>query len=364
MKKLLFKSVLGLVAMLVLCLQPSALIFAQSQPLSITVYVENQSPVKRADAFKTAISIAIQRLTDQPITDEQAHKEIRDFASRYVRGFRYLSKGKADVEAKRIPGVKKQLLKVDINTALLSKSLAAGNSSVTVNTSSQPLVLFWMVETTAGKRQLISAGQTSASAVALQQYTKAKGIKSILPRYDGVERNLVKTTDVTGGFERNILEASRAYNPDNVVTLNLQQLPNNTWRTVWSLLDGGQRSNWTNIGKSRTEAISAGVGQLKNVLSTQGRGSIALSGSDVLIEVQNVRSLSDFAAIEAFLDGLPSTQSALLLNINGDKAFFNIVVQSDRSTFERQVARNSRLQQVLNPASPGQQQADTTYFYQ
>lgn len=336
--------------------------YAQQDTLSITVYAENQSIEKRQEAFQTALTIAIRRLANIESQENPAFDDMRTTAAKFISGFRYTTRGEADVEALPIEDVPKLLLKVDFNSAsLISEINRVMQFNVTANQQQQ--VMFWIVETLLGRRQVIAANQESQTATTLQQYAKVRRIVPVLPEFNAAERQLIQFTDIVGGFDSNILLAAQNYNVDQNVTLNLEQLPNREWRGVWTLLgDTQQRTRWLSTGASRAEVLNAGLQQLQTRLNQLAREADVFLSGDIRLEVQNVTSLADFAAIENFIRQLSSTSSVLIREIAADKVQFTVSVQGDPRVFERQMARNAALQIVLSQGD-APSIADLTFFY-
>ena len=322
---------------------------ATEDKLSVTVYVPDQSNQHRADAFKEAIDIAMGRITGQSSHDEPVHGHIRDFASRYIRGFRYLTKGKADIEARPIKGVRKLLLKVDFNTSMLRKALYDGDASV-ANTRLSA-ILFWVAESARGQRQIINAHQVSTTANAIKQYSAARGIRAILPEYNAKESLIVSATDISGGFDANIRRASRAYIVDKIVMLSLAQQADKSWRGTWTLLlSGAERSKWIAVGKNRTEAIRRGINTLQNSIHNTALTSdhAATGRHGLIIEIQNIRSLDDYASVEAYLKNLTAIKRVAPAVVKNDRTLFTLDLQSGQHVLESQILQNNILQQVLN----------------
>ncbi len=311
-----------------------------------SVAVDSQAPGERGAAFEEALERVVVRLTGRVDAVEAARAAgVLESPKRFVQQFRY----DEDEEG----GLR---LSARFDGAALRAALV--DAEIPVWQSARPPVLVWLVEDGAGGRHLVDGnGEVAAS---LREPADAVGIPLLFPLLDLEDQRQVSVTDVTGGFDEPVLEASERYGTPLVLIGTLRH-DGSLVRTRWSLLIAGEASRWDGVANSTEQAFERAAMALAERLRPDYSALPDLdSDAGLSIWIAGIDALGAYARAERVLGELPGIEEVTAAEIVGDRVRVRLEISVSRDRAERELTRASALElaerdrpQVGDPAAGG-----------
>ena len=208
----------------------------------------------------------------------------------------------------------------------------------------RPEVLVWLAIDDAGGRRILDADGGSPANVALAQSAERRALPILLPLMDTEDRTRVEFVDISGGFYDTVREASQRYRASTLLVGHARR-SGGAWQADWSLIGLGQRRAWTARADSMQAVLAAGVDGATNRLAAK----LAGQSSDrraILVEVQDVAGVGDYARLERYFSELARVESAALLRARPQTLMFDLRIKGRLEDFERSVALGDLLVQV------------------
>lgn len=185
----------------------------------------------------------------------------------------------------------------------------------------RPQVLIWLVEQGAGRGDMV-AGE-HALREQLVSEARRRGLSLVVPEWDSQDRNAVTVADIRGRFDSQLLSASDRYPHELVVAAVLYQ--GSPTKVSWRVLQGKKT-----LDQGREESASAeqAVTTLVDAVTDQlaQRYAVASSASQrlTLLEVEQVKTLSDWHQLRDFLAGLSGMRAVSLVQASDQGVTFGL----------------------------------------
>jgi len=198
--------------------------------------------------------------------------------------------------------------------------------------SDRPLTLVWLaVDWGLGDRELIGADSQRVVPGAsrsidrnrllrerVQAAAARRGIPVIFPLLDTEDLATVSFSDVWGGFDQALLDASRRYGTSSVLVGRVR--PSEPYRDRWIYYSGDQPREWTGAAE---EAVNLLADTLAEQFAYAGNAAV----ETVQLTVSGVDSVDAFGSLQAFLDKQTVIQSYRLDAVTGQELRFEVMVQ-------------------------------------
>jgi uncharacterized protein len=300
------------------------------------VPVATQEQAKLEQAFKAALETVLVRATgSRGMLNDPAVENLIASAPRYVQQFAY-----RDTEP--------MTLWVQFDGAALHGALTEANLPVWGD--ERPGVLLWLAVQHQGDRYLIAEDSGKEARRIIQGVAAQRGVPILLPLLDIEDRMQVVVADVLAGFNDAVIEASVRYGADAVVIARVIGLRRNLWRAHWQLELGRQSLDWKTKGVSLAQVITEGIHALADALgqrlavveSTRPRGGL-------LVSVEGVDSLEDYARLRAYLEDLTLVQDSRTYRIEPGYASFWLQLSGDPADVKRVIALGDMLSEAPAP---------------
>ncbi len=230
------------------------------------------------------------------------------------------------------------------DATLVRRGLAAADMPVWGD--DRPLTVVWLAyDSGAGEREVLSSGAVdTATAVALRQEVqdaaRSRGVPVVLPLRDSQELAAVAYADVWGDFTAPLTQASARYQADAVLIGRARLFPPGMPDVRWTLLVGGERMEWRGGIADGPQGLAERLSQ-RMAVSGAG-GTVAL-----LLAVDGIRTLDDYGAVLACLQGLYTVESLAVATVAGEAVTFSLRLRGDREQFARALA----VRRVIVPVS-------------
>lgn len=318
------RALLPLLALLLLAAAGSAAAVEVPSLYTAQVPLDPNDPGARREAYERALSQVAVRITGT--RDALAPGELETLfpdPARYVLQFR--------------PG-EDDTLWVTLDGATIERVLMSAGHSVWG--SDRPLTLVWLaVDWGQGEREIIAAAdarQSDAEARSIdrnrllrervQEVAEARGIPVVFPLMDVEDLQSVEFSDIWGGFDEQLLEASRRYGAGSILVGRIRPGPGQ--RNRWSHYFGGEQREW---GGEPEEVVNL----LADTLGSQFAISPNEELASIPVTVSGVDSVVAYGTVHSWLENLALVQELSVEAVSGDRIRFVIRAHGDRERLRR-----------------------------
>ncbi|MFO7603768.1 MAG: DUF2066 domain-containing protein [Gammaproteobacteria bacterium] len=321
----------------------------------VSVPVTSQSREERQQALQAGLTEILVRVSGrQAVASGMPLPEIEAALtqpSRYAQQFRYRRASVPAATADAEPAG--QVLWVKFDQTAVDDLLR--RSGLPVWGQTRPAVLVWLAIDDRGQRYLLSNDHDDLPHQLLMTKAERRGIPLILPLMDLTDRAAVRTSDVWGNFEENILKASSRYQPEGILVGQVYQDFNGFWHGRWTLHLDGRRFQWNTQGPVLAEVIDPGIDASADTLGEHFAQYHANDGnkSVVVIEVRDVSSLRDYNRVAAYLQTLANVSGVEPLLVTPAKVLFRLQAQNGRLGIAQSVSLGHVLVAEAQPLATG-----------
>ena len=260
------------------------------------VVVSDQTPAVRTEAFRTALSRTIVRVTgDQAALGGEAAQALLKEPARLVQQYRYFT------EPTDTPPTLKLWVRFDgdaIRRTLQTRGMSYWGTE-------RPDTLVWLAVEDRGRRYIVSADDSTDVHQQIQLAARQRGVPILFPLMDLQDQSQVRFTDLWGGFFDKVLTASERYNPPAVLIGRLNRSPSGGWSSRWHLEVVGRSNEWSDSHRQLRELARQGIEDVADILANRfavsGGG---LGGNSVDITVSGIETLAAYARISQYLESL------------------------------------------------------------
>ncbi|NTS76062.1 DUF2066 domain-containing protein [Catenovulum sp. SM1970] len=175
-----------------------------------SVTVSDQSLASRKVAYKEALSNVLIRVSGSlDIIKSPAIKKVLSKSTKYLSRYQYVTRD----------GI--ELIEVYFNANAINQVLR--DNGYAIWGARRPLISTWIAVQRGGDRQILSE-QHSLNYTDIQPLAKKRGLPVLLPLMDFEDANNLSVSDIWGGFDDVMWQASQRYQPDLVAYIKLQQV--------------------------------------------------------------------------------------------------------------------------------------------
>lgn len=302
---------------------------------TVQVPLARNDPDARSEAYDRALAQVVVRINGT--RDALAPGELETLfpdPARYVLQFR--------------PG-EDDTLWVTLDGATIERVLMSAGHSVWG--SDRPLTLVWLaVDWGGGEREIIAsadAGRREAESRSIdrnrllrervQEVAEARGIPVAFPLMDIEDLESVTFSDVWGGFDEQLLAASRRYTASSVLVGRIRPGPGQ--RNRWSHYFGGEQREW---GGEPEEVVNL----LADTLGSQFAISPNEQLASIPVTVSGIDSVVAYGTVHAWLENLALVRELSVEMVSGDRIRFMVRAHGDRERLRRALESARHLEPV------------------
>ena len=199
----------------------------------------------------------------------------------------------------------------------------------TVWGADRPLTLVWLaVDWGQGEREIVAAddpvrGRDESRSIdrnrLLRQrvldMAERRGVPIAFPLLDTIDLQNVSFSDIWGGFDDALIDASARYEADAVLVGRVR--PASAARNRWSFYLGGDERSWT----GEPELV---INFVADLLAAE----YAISGSEVPetveLSVAGITSVESFGVVDNLLSELPVVEQYAIVEVDADRVRFRV----------------------------------------
>lgn len=217
--------------------------------------------------------------------------------------------------------------------------------------SDRPLTLIWLaVDRGGGEREIVSAeaperldgtarsiDQNQLLRERVRDVAAKRGIPVLLPLLDLVDLNSIRFSDIWGGFDDELLEASKRYGVNSILVgrLRLGGIPVLRWRYYFA----GERQEWS-------DDLEDAIHRLADLQAAQFAFSGNASLETVALRIAGVDSVEAYARVQTYLAKLRQVEAMSLAQVTGDRLEYRIKVRGGSERLERVIEADGRLERI------------------
>jgi hypothetical protein len=309
--------------------------------------LERDAPEAQNRAYSEALSQVLSRLTGipEPLESPEIAPLFPDPA-RYVQQY--------------WPG-ENQSLWITFDGPAIERALRSAN--VTVWGSDRPLTLVWLaVDWGQGEREIVAAGDAERIAgeqrsidrnrllrERVQDVALRRGIPLAFPLLDAEDLQRVSFSDIWGGFDDQLLQASRRYGANSILVGRIR--PSAAGRNRWSWYFGAERRERREWHGEAEEVIDL----LANTLASQ----FAIAGNEPLdtfeLTISGIDSVAAYGAVQSFMENLDVVDELAIDSVAGDRVRYRVRAHGGRERLKQALEFSGMLEPTEGSRRPPMQ---------
>ena len=239
------------------------------------------------------------------------------------------------------------------------------NNGFTVWGSERPATLVWLaVDWGQGEREIIAAEdpdtiEREARTIdrnrllreRLLEIADRRGLPIMFPLLDTTDLQTVTFSDIWGGFDERIVEASGRYDITSVLIGRVR--PASAERNRWTYYFGNDQRTWSGT----PEAV---VGQVAGLLAAE----FAVGGNDPLVrvplEVSGIQTVDAYGSVQKLLSEVALIEDFQITQVAGDTVSYEVEVRGGADRLRRALSFAGLIEE--EPAF-GASDDDLRFFY-
>lgn len=223
------------------------------------------------------------------------------------------------------------------------------NSGQTVWGADRPLTLVWLaVDWGQGRREIISADDPERSQGQGRSINRNKrlrervlaiaekrGLPLVFPLLDTTDLQGVSFSDIWGGFDERIIDASRRYDANSILIGRIRPSPS---RENWSYYFGTEDRSWNG---SPEVVVSRIADLLAAEFSVGGNAPI----DTVTLSVSGIQTVEAYGTLQQTLAGISLIERCIIVEVAGDRVSYRVDVRGGANRLARALRFNGLIEQ-------------------
>jgi hypothetical protein len=321
---------------------------------SAEVALDEESEDPRNDAYRAALIAVLTRVSGSELSaNEEAIDEMFPVPAAYVTQFR--------------PGEEDDMLWVSFDGEAIERVLR--NSGQTIWGSDRPLTLVWLaVDWGQGEREIIAADdpeRTTQEARSIDrnrllrerilEIADKRGLPILFPLLDTTDLQGVTFSDIWGGFDDRIIDASERYAAISILIGRVR--PSSPQPNRWTYVFGDESRTWTGLAEPVVAAVA-------DILAAEyGVGGDAPLKM-VALNVSGVQTVNAYGSLQATLSEVSLIESFRITEVSGDVVSYQVEIRGAVDRLRRALRFAGLLEQT-DPSDFSDLEPATTleFFY-
>jgi hypothetical protein len=345
-------------ALLCICALGLTAAWAVEMPTLFTAEVafDPQADNPREEAYEAALREVLTRVSGAALSnDTQLVDELFPNPSAYVVRFR---KGAADTMAVSFDG-----------EAIENTLRRAGQ---TVWGSDRPLTLVWLaVDWGQGQREIIAADDADAGddtgrsidrnrmlRERILDVAERRGLPVVFPLLDTTDLQNVSFSDIWGGFDDDLLEASKRYDVQSVLIGRIR--PGSSQRNRWDYHFGGENRAWS----GEPELV---LNQVAEILAQEFAIRSDSPIRMVQLRVSGIVSVEHYGELQKLLADTNIIERFAVTRVEGDSLHYDVAVHGGSERLRRALRFGGLLEEDDDSidfyGNPGPESEALKFFY-
>lgn len=295
-----------------------------------SVAVKDRSDAERRRAFAEGfVQVLVRASGDSGIGQQEAVVTAIGSVDKYMMQYGYATR---DGES----GEPQPVLNMDFDGSAINEFLR--RYGLPLWGSNRPPLLIWMAWEQELDRDLVSAEANPGAHQILQQEAVRRGVVLSFPAFDSEDRSRVSIGDVWGLFPEPVLAASARYQTQSVLMARVKETASAIQINALFHLEGQKYT----IDINEADSARALHQLLDQVVDRMGAHYALVASSlgrqQLILNVEGVDDLQDFAALTQYLDGVLAISLHRMHALKADHAEFVLTLETGLDAL-RQVFR-------------------------
>ncbi len=192
--------------------------------------------------------------------------------------------------------------------------------------SNRPGVLLWVVVSDIEGRRILAGSDSSGIATIVQtamiDQARLRGVPLLFPLLDLEDSGSLSTAEIWGAFLDRIDNASRRYHPDATVTARIQKDSIDRWSARWHYRADSEWHSADTVSYSADQMARSMIDQLADELAQ--RFAIDSSRGHVVLRIEGIRNLQDYAAVSEYLASLAPVLNSSVTRLEKEEVEFSL----------------------------------------
>ena len=289
----------------------------------------------RKNAYRTALNQVLIR-----VTGTTAAADSPELAELFPNPARYVSQYRSGPDNSVI---------VSLDGAAIETVLRQSGAMVWGN--ERPLTLMWLaVDWGQGEREIVAADDAQRMPGAsrsidrnrllrerVQEVARLRGVPVVFPLLDTEDLQNLSFSDIWGGFDDRLLEASLRYGATSVLVGRVRTEDLQAHRWTWYLND--ERQDWNGEPE-----------EILNLLADSLAFRFALRGDEPLdvfrLTISGIDSVVAYGEVQRLVENLAAVDRIVVELVDGDRITYEVQVQGGIERLQRALAQSRLLEPV------------------
>ena len=267
------------------------------------VSVSDESAQKRNIALKQALGKVLVKITgDRNINKSMGVTSLLATPGKFVQQYRYRQNSNNWDQDKSA-----YKLWVQFDESALDATLKT--YGIPIWEKERPSILVWLVHNKDKNRSFVGIERGSEYLNILENRASARGVRLLFPLLDLQDNSKISVTDVWGGFTEPILNASKRYQANVVLTSKFTQILPTLWESDWAVYFDNQVVNWTSQSDIADIVLEEGIDELVDKLVSRYTQTEGQNTEVIQLLVNDINNVDEYAQTFSYLASIQSVDS-------------------------------------------------------
>ena len=318
----------------------------------VDLLVKDESADVRWGALKQGMDEVFVRIAgDSVIMD----KLKRPAASTYVKQYRYEPVPVSTTVAPATNEAGEVLthrIKIQYNGSAMEKYLL--DNGFPVWGKHRPDVVVWLAVRDGTNEYVLKDADQSLLKAAANEALIRRGIPGRWPLYDYKDRKKLSVADIRGGFNDQVMNASKRYSRGPALTGSIIW-NGKQWQSSWNLLMESGNRHWSLVDADYSQLMNKAIDQAADALGVVFAVNSKMNMQQlatIRLDVQAVDSIKTYLQVENYLTNLSAVETVAPLKVDGQNAIFEVRLRSTEEDFLNLIKNGAELIKVEAPLTP------------
>jgi hypothetical protein len=308
---------------------------------SVQVPLDPTDPDSRNLAYQTALTEVLVRITGTTaVVDSEEIAALFPNPARYVLQYR--------------PGPDDTLV-VSLDGPAIESVLR--QTGATIWGSDRPLTLVWLaVDWGQGEREIVAADdpeRMSGDARSIDrnrllrervaEVAEHRGIPVLFPLLDTEDLENISFSDIWGGFDDLLLQASTRYEAESVLLGRIR--PDSLQPNRWTWYHAGESAGWDGEPEDMIHLLAD---SLAAHYAVSGRAPV----DTVRLIISGINSINAFGRVQRFMENLRGIDALMIDTVAGDRIVYELAIQGGTERLQRTLELSNMLE-LVDPYNDG-----------
>jgi len=277
------------------------------------VPVAGQQANTRVQAIALAMKTVLIKLTgDRNAPSRPNLVPIIASAERYVQQYRYVEV--APSPADPLAAEFQLRMRISFDESSLNDTLR--QAGVQLWGRERPSILVWLATEKDQARKLLIPEEEQDYFKVVDQLADARGIVFMHPLYDLEDTSSLQASDIRAGFQDIVMNASRRYSPDTVLTGWIESPLPGIWEARWTAYLGSEVQSWTSEGSFAESVLDEGIQGMADLLAARYGSQAGTATGNTTMKVLDVNTAEHYAKVLGYLQSLSPVSRVEVIEVN------------------------------------------------